>query len=170
MNVQHSEPQMGPENALKEQLKDQLSSMAGIRLAYLFGSHATGKAGPGSDIDLALLLDPLFLCIAEEERIRHELCLALGSDCLDMVVLNRAPIELAFAVISQGKVLLQRDLETRVEYEADTLSRYYDFLPVLREQREEILKGGEDDTRVQRNRAARERALRAFEQACPAPR
>lgn len=45
---------------------------------------------------------------------------------------------MAFAVIAQGKVLLQRDLETRVEYEADTLSRYYDYLPVLRAQREEV--------------------------------
>jgi predicted nucleotidyltransferase len=55
MNVQHSESQMGPENAMKNQLKEQLSSMAGINLAYLFGSHATGKTGPGSNIDLAVL-------------------------------------------------------------------------------------------------------------------
>jgi hypothetical protein len=49
----------------------------------------------------------------------------------DIVVLNAAPVELASAIIAQGKRLYERDVFTRVEFEADTMSRYGDYLPVL---------------------------------------
>jgi hypothetical protein len=51
-------------------------------------------------------------------RLTLELARALDTDRVDVVLLNHAPIELAYAVIAQGEVLYQRDLATRVEYEA----------------------------------------------------
>jgi hypothetical protein len=72
----------------------------------------------------------------------------------DVVLLNRAALELAYAMIAQGKVLYERDLATRVEYEATILSRYGDMLPVLRAQREDILRGDDHEDRVRRYRAA----------------
>jgi predicted nucleotidyltransferase len=156
-----NEPQIVHENALRETL----SGIAGLQLAYLFGSRVNGRESPQSDCDIALLLETPSPGLEREEQIRHALCLSLHSDNIDMVVLNQAPIELAFVVIAEGKVLFQQDLASRVEYEADVLSRYYDYLPTLRSQREEILKGGHDDTRVQWYRTALERTLRALEQA-----
>jgi uncharacterized protein len=70
------------------------------------------------------------------------------------VVLNRAPVELRYSVILAGHCLYQVDLATRVEFEAQTLSRYSDYLPVLRNQRKEILQESDYETRIQRYRAA----------------
>ena len=81
-----------------------------------------------------------------------------------MVLLNRAPVELAYAVVAQGTLLVEQDAATRIEYEADVLSRYADYLPVLRAQREDILKGGEHVRRVQRYRAALGRTGRSLGQ------
>ncbi len=41
------------------ELRDYISKQEHVRLAYLFGSAATGKAGKLSDIDIAVLLDDL---------------------------------------------------------------------------------------------------------------
>jgi hypothetical protein len=65
-----------------------------------------------------------------------------------LVLLNRAPIELAFAVIAEGELLFERDVATRVEYEARIMSLYGDYLPILREQRRDILEDKGYDTRV----------------------
>ncbi|MCL5960363.1 MAG: nucleotidyltransferase domain-containing protein [Chloroflexi bacterium] len=58
----------------------------------------------------------------------------LETDRADVVLLNRAPVELACAVVVQGRLIYQRDEATRVEYEAGVKSRYGDYLPVLRVQ------------------------------------
>ena len=139
-------------------------SSPGLRLAYLFGSRASGAAGPSSDHDYAVLLDPG----VDHERTRSELArqlaAALSSPRIDVVVLNGAPIELSYAVIAGGKVVFQRDTVTRVEYEAHVLGRYGDMLPMLRAQRADILRGGSDEPRVQRYRAALGRTERALGQ------
>jgi predicted nucleotidyltransferase len=135
---------------------------AAVLLLYLFGSRAVGRAGPGSDHDLGVLLDRREDSPAQRARLTHELVVMLGTSAVDVVFLNQAPPELAFAVI-QGRLLYERDLATRVEYEAYVMGRYYDYLPYLREQRQEILSGEDHGTRVQRYREAfgrTERTLR----------
>jgi predicted nucleotidyltransferase len=140
------------------------STLAAIRLLYLFGSRACGPAGPLSDYDLAVWLDAEHDTPAFAARLSHELALLLDTERLDLLSLSQAPIELAYAVIAQGKLLFQRDLFTRVEYEADVLSRYGDYLPVLRAQREDTLRGVGYETRVQWYRAALERTERTLGQ------
>ena len=151
-------------SAQAEKLSNVLTSLKGISLIYLFGSQAEGRLGPMSDHDLGVLVDRA----ADGEQARawltHELARALQTDRIDVVWLNRAPIELAYAIIAQGKVLYQRDVATRVEYEARVMSRYGDYLPVLRAQRDDILRGDENATRVQRYRAALGRTERTLGQ------
>jgi hypothetical protein len=105
---------------------------------------------------------------ADHERIQaefsHELACALGTDRIEVVVLNSAPVELAYTVIAQGERLYERDVSTRVEFEADVMSRYGDYLPVLRALREDVLRGDRDGTRVRRYRAALERTERTLGQ------
>jgi hypothetical protein len=78
----------------------------------------------------------------------------LKTDQVDLIVLNNASIELRYAVIATGIVAYEANVETRVEYEALTLSLYGDFLPVLRDQREDILKEEKNETGIQRYREA----------------
>jgi predicted nucleotidyltransferase len=44
---------------IDERIRLALGDQRDIRLAYLFGSCASGTAGPGSHVDVAILFDPL---------------------------------------------------------------------------------------------------------------
>lgn len=125
-----------------------------VRLVYLFGSRAGGEIGPMSDIDLAAVLDREASLPHLRDELAQRFAEALDDKPVDLIILNQAPIELAYAVISEGRALYQRSLVERVEYEADVMSRYGDYLPVLRAQRRDIVHGVGDERRVQRYRAA----------------
>ena len=73
-----------------------------ILLAYLFGSQVRGRTGPLSDFDFAILLDRGSQTPALQAHLHHELALLVGTGRVDVVWLPRAPIELQYAVISQG--------------------------------------------------------------------
>ena len=133
-----------------------------IELAYIFGSHAGGTTGPISDYDIAVLLSE-----SPHPNLRYELAhklkKALITDRVDLVVLNFAPIELRYAVIATGTVIYEFSFETRVEYEALTLSRYGDYLPILRRQRQELLEEEDNETGIQRYRKALGKTQRLLE-------
>jgi predicted nucleotidyltransferase len=151
------------DQTLMDALTTVLPKLESVRLVYLFGSRVEGTPGPTSDYDLGVLVDPACDGHQIQARLAHEMARALDTQ-IDIVLLNRAPIELAYAVVAQGQVLYERDAATRVEYEATVLSRYGDYLPVLRAQRDDILRGGEHVRRVHRYRAALGRTERTLEQ------
>jgi hypothetical protein len=100
--------------------------------------------------------------------LRSSIASTVDQERVDVVFLNRAAVELAYAIIAGGEVVYERDAYTRVEYEAKIMSLYFDYLPVLRAQRGDILRGDKHETRVQRYREAlgrTERTLSAFRSA-----
>lgn len=145
----------------ERKLAEYLSKNRQIILGYLFGSQAQGQAGPMSDYDIAILIGGE-MAPRTRHKLAHELACLLGVEQVDLVILNRAPIELRYHVVAEGQLLYQRDLASRVEFEADTLSRYADFLPVLREQRQQIIKGGDDEIGVRRYRTALRKTQRVL--------
>ena len=149
---------------LRNRLSTVLEHQNGVCLVYLFGSQVEGDTGPMSDYDFAVVTDPSVDGRRLQAALAHELSQALGTAGVDVVLLNRVPVELAYAVIAQGTVLFERDVATRIEYEADVLSRYADYLPILRAQRDDILQGGEHVHRVQRYREALGRTERSLGQ------
>jgi predicted nucleotidyltransferase len=154
---------------LKERLAEVAAGFAEVSLAYLFGSEAAGTAGPGSDVDVAVLLKRGSDAALLREKLALAWQAAVRHRPVQVVILNKAPLEWAYAVIAAGVVLYERDLATRVEYEAEVLSRYGDYLPVLREQRREILTEGPRAARIQWHREALGRTLGALEQVRGAP-
>lgn len=102
---------------------------------YLFGSYATGKATERSDIDIAVLLSESierkdFLSI--KLRVLADFSSCLGSERVDVVILNEATPELAYNVINEGTMLFERE-KTRtqlVDFKARTFDRYFDYMPV----------------------------------------
>lgn len=146
---------------IKSVIEDLISHYPGIKLAYLFGSQIKGDIGPLSDYDIAVLM--------EYHSDGSQLCSSLGSTLaagldtrIDVVLLNRVPIELAYAIISEGMIIYERDSSTRIDYEAQVMGLYGDYLPTLRAQRYEILNGEEYGPRVQRYREALRRTERAL--------
>ncbi|ORA78804.1 nucleotidyltransferase domain-containing protein [Mycobacterium malmoense] len=108
----------------------------GAVFAYLHGSRAAGRAGPDSDIDIAAYFDG-------KPPESFEVLLPSG---IDLVVLNRAPLELAGRVALHGKLLFERDAAVRVVWEATTRKIYFDELPRMnrahREFAEAVLRRG----------------------------
>lgn len=149
-----------------------------VVLVYLFGSRVeyltrtrsqSSAIGPLSDYDFGI-----FIPYASEKasefgfnekfKLQSQLADALDAE-VDLVILNRAPIEFQYNVITFGVLLFERSVEERVEYESKVLSRYGDYLPVLRQQKEDIIRGGSDEARVQRYRKALGKTERVLEQA-----
>lgn len=125
---------MDTEIRLAERITDVLSARREILEAYLFGSLARGAGQAHSDVDIAVYVD--------EEKIeaglfgyRSELTAALmsglGTNFVDVVILNRAPPLLYHRVLRDGSRLLSRDLRATTVREGRALSRHCDFAPQL---------------------------------------
>jgi predicted nucleotidyltransferase len=104
--------------------------------AFLIGSQATGRAGPLSDHDVAVWLDP---GLGPRERLAMRLRLlaageaVVGDGALDLVVLNDAPPLLQNRAGRDRIELVERDRRARVLLEADALVRYLDTAPLRAE-------------------------------------
>jgi len=86
-----------------------------------------------SDTDIAVLLSESFSGPYDFVRLVGELVdeLEVEDEKVNLVILNDASLELAHKVISEGKVIFERDFEKRVEFEVQVLKSYMDFKPVL---------------------------------------
>ena len=114
---------------LCEQSKEVLIKHQDFMFGYLFGSHIKGTNNKNSDIDVAFYLRES-LNEVETSRLRLKLIDALAqkfrSDKIDTVVLNNASLVLAFTIVKEGKVLISRQEDLRIQFEARTMSRFYD--------------------------------------------
>jgi predicted nucleotidyltransferase len=108
----------------------------GVVAAMLIGSQARGSVGPLSDVDIAVWHDP-----ALDPRGRLDLQLklaaeagrALGTDEIDIVLLNRAPPLMCHRAIRDGKRLVERDYDERVRLETRAVLDYLDTAPLRTE-------------------------------------
>lgn len=135
-----------------------------IQLVYLFGSRIEKNFGPLSDYDFGVFCDTIADKPELRDRLFHRLVLEIDTNYIDVVLLNDAPIELAFSIISCGQLLYERDVKSRVEYEARVMGLYCDYLPILRAGRRDILKGADHATRIQRYRKTFRRTERTLGQ------
>jgi hypothetical protein len=111
--------------AAKRAFKD-----SSVVFAYLFGSTATGRARPGSDLDIAVHVDST---IASERYLDLSLELAgrlsteLGVGNVDVLVLNEAPLPVLGRAIQQRVVIYSRDEPSRVRFESRAFREFFDF-------------------------------------------
>lgn len=123
-----------PDAELDLRLARALAPRSEVLEAYLFGSHATGRAQPHSDIDVAVYVDAPRAAegaYGYAAELTAHLMAALGSNKIDVVVLNRAPPVLYHRVLRDGRRILTRDLRATTTREGYALSRYCDYLPQL---------------------------------------
>jgi len=100
-----------------------------LSLIYLFGSKARGRDTTFSDIDIAVLVKN------KKEINFQKLILDLifkfsfvfNSDKIDLLILNKAGLDIQYTVISEGKVLYQLNEDIRCNYETRVISLYLDF-------------------------------------------
>lgn len=111
-----------------------------IIAVYIFGSSASGKTGPLSDLDIAVLLDEALVPLKERFRVHRDLIAEAMHACrrsdVDLVLLNGAPPLLAYEVVSSGALLYEREKSRRTSYEAHAVQRYLDLIPFFATARE----------------------------------
>jgi len=106
-----------------------------VKLAYLYGSVATGFATSFSDMDIALVTDQAVTPLERLHLISAvELDLAEHWDIrnADVRVINDAPLIFRGRVVCDGILLYACDEATRIEFETTTRDEYFDYLPVHR--------------------------------------
>ena len=98
-----------------------------VDFAYLFGSAATERRTARSDVDLAVHLGN----DADVHTIRLEVVRVsaqhLGTDAVDVVVLNTAPVALAGRVLTSRRVVVDRVPFSRHRYESRIARLFHDF-------------------------------------------
>ncbi|MBI4264847.1 MAG: nucleotidyltransferase domain-containing protein [Acidobacteria bacterium] len=112
----------------------------GLTSVYLFGSHATGRPHRESDVDVAVLLDHAeFPTRASRFEVRLSLSSdigrELGSDAIDLIVLNDAPPHLGRRVMTEGARVFCADPEADHAARRTALLRAADLEPFLRRTR-----------------------------------
>jgi len=102
--------------------------------AYLFGSTARGEQQPHSDVDVAVYVDrdaaPRSV-FGHAADLTADIMRALGTNRVDVVLLNDAPPLLYGRVLQDGIRICSRDLMASTRREGQALSRYCDFVPQL---------------------------------------
>lgn len=117
-------------NRLCDAIARGAASLPEIQAAFLFGSHARGRARDESDIDVAVLLDGSLAPDDARTRLRRvleALAAQIAAERLDVVILNDAPPALAFQVLKYGKLALARDATALHRFRVNTYGRHSDF-------------------------------------------
>ncbi len=100
---------------------------ARVRFAYVFGSVAEGTDRPNSDVDLAVSVHPRGTLLDDARR--HDAIVgALRREDVDLVVLEDAPLWLAYRIVAGGTVF-SRDDVARVRHRAAVEREFLDFKP-----------------------------------------
>ena len=98
-----------------------------ILFAYLFGSLARKKAGPLSDVDIAVYCRKGSSFPEKKLEILGNLASVLETDEIDLVVLNRAPLALRMKILENKRVIVDKAPSIRHRYESLTMRQYFDF-------------------------------------------
>lgn len=123
-------------DALQRRICRVLARYPFIEAAYLFGSHAAGRAGPDSDVDLAVV-GPRAELRARKLDILADL-IAEGVDRVDLVALDGADPVLRFEAVHPNCLVFARPDFDHGEYFSRALREYFDVEPYLRIQREAL--------------------------------
>ena len=103
-----------------------------IVAAYLYGSHAQGRAGRHSDVDIGILLQEqrgrpeIRIAPTYEVDVAGEIAGIVGDERIEVVILNSAPPLLAHEATRHGHRLFVRRSRPVMRFELRARQRYLD--------------------------------------------
>jgi predicted nucleotidyltransferase len=102
-----------------------------VGAVYVFGSAATGRVGPLSDLDLAILLNRTGLTQAHGDpqyaaSLAADLMQQLQTNRVDLVLLHEASPLLAHRVIRDGRILYNAEPQSLHAFQFRAIQRYLD--------------------------------------------
>lgn len=98
-----------------------------VVFAYLFGGMAKTPAKPLSDVDIAVYLAPGLAWRDVKIDLRGTLTDLLGTDEVDLVVLNTAPLSLVGRILEARRVISDKQPYLRHVFESRTMREFFDF-------------------------------------------
>lgn len=111
-------------------LVDTLQKCADVIALFFFGSLATGKLRPLSDLDMAIFLNNH---MSRDKIFKRELELIgiisekLGTDEFDLIILNTAPWRFAHQIFKSGKKIFVQDQKKLADFHEEVVKKYIDF-------------------------------------------
>lgn len=126
----------------KERIISCISSVLEKEINVLFSYvHGSFLEGGFQDIDVAIFVDegkiPSFL--QYELQMESLLNKAVGKFAYDVRILNGAPLSFRYEVIKNGKLIMTKDEESRIDFETSTFNNYFDFAPFRDSYLKEVL-------------------------------
>ena len=119
-----------------EKLKEIFKDYPYIASAYLFGSHASGKVSPMSDLDIAILLKDDAPkgreLIHKMDYLAYRIEEALQAKEVDLIELNNQGLIFVHNVLRTGKLIYDAVPDFRIRFVTKVISDYCDFEPTLR--------------------------------------
>ncbi len=112
-------------------IAEDIGKIKNVKAVYLFGSYATGKTHPLSDIDICVIGN-----LTEKEKYKAMDAL---SDNLDISIFNELPISIRFRVFRDGKPLIVKDKDFVDVLKMKTAKEYIDFKYIINQYCKEVL-------------------------------
>lgn len=109
-----------------ERLREFFAGYPQVAAVYLFGSYGTEFQLPSSDIDLGLIFTRS-VDIKEELELDAELSCFLHTDKVDLVNLNRSPLNLQHRALSEGELLVEQDYVANSNFLEMVAKQYSDY-------------------------------------------
>ncbi len=97
-----------------------------IIAAILFGSYNTPFFNERSDLDFGLIFDRS-VELSTELNIEVEISELLGTDRIDLVNLNKAPLLLKYNAVAGGKIIYESDYEKTSDFLEKIYNEFCDF-------------------------------------------
>ncbi len=104
-----------------------LDRCPGILFAYLFGGATASQLRPLSDVDVAVYLNESVDPVEGTLEAMGVVTAHLGTDEVDLVILNTAPIALTGRILQTRRVISDRDPLRRHRFESLALREFFDF-------------------------------------------
>jgi predicted nucleotidyltransferase len=126
------------------EMLDAVSEDRDVIALYVFSGLARGQLKPLSDLDVAVIVSSM---LTNTERFEKHLQLLsslnqlFGTDEIDLVLLNDAPLRFAHSILRDGKLLFCRDFKVLVDFAENFRRSYLDFRYYRDRFDEEFLKG-----------------------------
>jgi uncharacterized protein len=120
-------------NITTQPFSEYFSRQPDVIVAYLFGSVARGQETRLSDVDIAVLLDPMTEpeAVLDRQITRLTDLEQMARLEVQLTLLNHAPPLLAYQVIREGVLLHQRSEAERVAFQVKAMKEYFDVQPML---------------------------------------
>jgi len=116
-----------------KEITEALKKFNEIEFAYIFGSHASGRATNLSDLDIAVYINNfnspdefIKYPYGFESAVTGNLSIIIKSDKIDLVLLNKVDILLSQKIINTGILLFERNKLSRVKVENNIRYEFID--------------------------------------------